>query len=108
VGRTDILGETSSIFDCAPPAPRVLTQQEAEAAHQAADVAQSNALARAAAKRQSGDAAVLKFHLERALAGDGTSQRRLAELYRARGDTNAAAAWLRAAATNTPPLNSRP
>jgi len=59
--------------------------------------------AAAAARRQAAlDAATLNFHLERATNGDVSSQRRLAELYRQRGDTNAAAAWLRAAATNSP------
>jgi hypothetical protein len=53
-------------------------------------------------KIAAGQAAALKFHLQRARAGDQISQRRLAELYQARGDTNAAAFWRAAAATNAP------
>lgn len=51
-------------------------------------------------RKEAAAAATLKFHLERATAGNESSQRRLAELYQARGDTNAAAGWLRAANTN--------
>ena len=56
-----------------------------------------------AARKSASDAAVLKFHLARAQAGDPFSQCRLIELYLARGDTNSAAQWQAAAATNAPP-----
>ena len=56
-------------------------------------------------RKAAADAATLKFHLERAQAGNEMSQRRLAELYLQRGDTNAATAWLRAASTNAPSLH---
>jgi hypothetical protein len=59
--------------------------------------------AEAAARKSAADAATLKFHLERANAGNELSQRRLAELYLQRGDTNSAAAWQAAAATNASP-----
>jgi hypothetical protein len=59
-------------------------------------------------KRRESDAAIFTFHLERAQVGNDISQRRLAELYQARGDTNAAAAWLRAAITNSPAKPQRP
>jgi hypothetical protein len=49
--------------------------------------------------RQTSDFKITRIKAE---TGDPASQRHLAELYLARGDTNAAAAWLRAAATNTP------
>ena len=58
---------------------------------------------RAETKRREADEATLKFHLERAQAGNDISQRRLADIYMQRGYTNTAAAWLRAAATNSPP-----
>jgi hypothetical protein len=77
-----------------PPA-RIVTPEMQAAAKAAADK-----------KKASGDLATFKFHIEHAIAGSEASQRRLAELY-AKGigcevDTNAAAAWLRAAATNSP------
>jgi TPR repeat protein len=57
-------------------------------------------------RKTAADLAIFKFHYERALAGGEASQRRLAQLYLTgtgcEKDTNAAAAWLRAAATNTP------
>jgi TPR repeat protein len=57
-------------------------------------------------RKVAAEKAIFKFHHERATNGIATSQRRLAELYAAgigcEKDTNAAAAWLAAAATNTP------
>jgi len=52
-------------------------------------------------RKSASDAAVLKFHLERAAAGNESSQLRLIELYTQRGDTNSAALWRARADTNS-------
>lgn len=105
VGRIDIFGETSGIYDCAKPAlprPRELSPSEKLAAQILAD----RQTAAAAQRKTAAAIATFKFHKERAEAGNAGSMQRLAELYQAgigcEQDTNAAAAWLRAAATNTP------
>ncbi len=73
----------------------------------AADKLAARTAAQTAAQRRkaAADVAIFKFHYDHAVAGDEASQRRLAELYEAgigcEKDTNAAAAWLRAAATNS-------
>ena len=78
-----------------PPPPRPLTPEEKLAAQILAEN-----------RKAAADLAIFKYHYQHAVAGDPLSQRRLAELYTAgQGcdrDTNAAAAWLRAAATNSP------
>jgi hypothetical protein len=86
-----------------PPPPHQPTAYEKERAKILAERAQ----AAAAQRKVTADLATFKFHYDRAQAGNEISQRRLAELYAAgigcEKDTNAAAAWLRAAATNSPP-----
>jgi len=100
VGRAQLFGDTVAVYDCGTPyqAPPPTASEELAAQLMAEQQKEAADKRKAAA-----DAAALKFHLERAAEGDAISQRRLVELYTQRGDTNAAAAWLRAAATNAPP-----
>ena len=102
IGRMDIFGETSGIYECAsarPKEPDPLGSLRAKILADQRRTAASNRLAAA-------NLATFNFHYQRATNGIASSQRRLAELYAAgigcEKDTNAAAAWLAAAATNTP------
>jgi TPR repeat protein len=100
VSRAQLFGGTVVLYDYGtpyqPPPPPPPTASEKLAAQILAEN-----------RKTAADLATFKFHHERALAGDETSQRRLAQLYLTgtgcEKDTNTAAAWLRAAATNAPP-----
>jgi hypothetical protein len=102
VGREDIQGETSAVYDCGARPPRLPTAAEISAAK---DLAQRQKEA-AASRKSAADLATFRFHYERATNGIASSQLRLAELYAAgigcEKDTNVAAAWRAAAATNSP------
>lgn len=99
VGRAQLFGGTVVLYDYGtpyqPPPPPPPTASEKLAAQIHAEN-----------RKAAADLTTFKFHHERALAGDEISQRRLAQLYLTGSgcekDTNAAAAWLRAAATNAP------
>lgn len=96
IGRSDVGGETSAVYDCVPPNPHNPPPRELSPSEKlAVQILAEN-------RKAAADAATLKFHLERAQAGNESSQRRLVDLYTQRADTNAAAAWQVAATTNSP------